>query len=109
MSSRQQHTTHVLNDLPALASLHPSMEDVHPTATAIARTLEVIDSVELAKRLSVPETWIRSRSNRKRTADPIPHYRLGRYIRFSWGSVELNDWLARQLVSTDGVWSRRKI
>jgi hypothetical protein len=69
--------------------------------------LEVIDSIELAKRLSVPESWIRSRTNQKRTCDPIPHYRLGRYIRFSWGSTELGDWLQRQLVSTDGVWSRR--
>jgi hypothetical protein len=34
-------------------------------------------------------------------------YRLGRYIRFSWRSAELSDWLQRQLVSTDGVWSRR--
>jgi hypothetical protein len=69
--------------------------------------LEVIDSIELAKRLSVPESWIRSRTNQKRTCDPIPHYRLGRYIRFSWRSAELSDWLQRQLVSTDGVWSRR--
>jgi hypothetical protein len=69
--------------------------------------LEVIDSIELAKRLSVPESWIRSRTNQKRTCDPIPHYRLGRYVRFSWGSAELSDWLQRQLVSTDGVWSRR--
>ena len=70
--------------------------------------LEVIDSAELAKRLSVPENWIRSRTNRNRTSDPIPHYRLGRYIRFSWGSDELRDWLNRQLVSTDRQWSRRR-
>jgi len=71
--------------------------------------VEVIDSTELAKRLSVPESWIRSRTNQKRTSDPIPHYRLGRYIRFSWGSAELSDWLSRQLVSTDRVWSRREL
>jgi hypothetical protein len=65
-------------------------------------SLEVIDSLELAKRLRVPESWIRSRTNRKRTSDPIPHYRLGRYIRFSWGSFELSDWLRRQLVRTNG-------
>lgn len=70
--------------------------------------IEVIDSAELAKRLSVPESWIRSRTNRNRTGDPIPHYRLGRYIRFSWGSDELRDWLNRQLVSTDRQWSRRR-
>ena len=70
--------------------------------------IEVIDSAELAKRLSIPESWIRSRTNHNRTSDPIPHYRLGRYIRFSWGSDELRDWLNRQLVSMDRQWSRRR-
>jgi hypothetical protein len=63
--------------------------------------VEVIDSTELAKRLNVPETWVRSRTNPKRTSDPIPHFRLGRYIRFPWGSEELREWLERQLVSTN--------
>jgi hypothetical protein len=63
--------------------------------------VEVIDSTELAKRLHVPETWVRSRTNLKRTDDPIPHLRLGRYVRFYWGSEPLEDWLARQLVSTN--------
>src|SRR5215510_3495085 len=64
--------------------------------------VEVIDSTELAKRLNVPETWVRSRTNAKRTSDPIPHLRLGRYVRFPWGSSELRDWLDRQLVSANG-------
>jgi hypothetical protein len=63
--------------------------------------VEVIDSTELAKRLNVPETWVRSRSNAKRTCDPIPHFRLGRYVRFPRGSDELRDWLDRQLVSAN--------
>lgn len=71
--------------------------------------VEVIDSTELAKRLNVPETWVRSRSNTKRTSDPIPHLRFGRYVRFPWGSPELREWLKRQLVSTDRVWSRREL
>jgi hypothetical protein len=29
--------------------------------------------------------------------DPIPHLRLGRYIRFRWGSPELEAWLKRRL------------
>ena len=74
----------------------------------LSGAIEVIDSAELAKRLSIPESWIRSRTNHNRTSDPIPHYRLGRYIRFSWGSDELRDWLNRQLVSTDRQWSRRR-
>jgi hypothetical protein len=71
--------------------------------------VEVIDSAELAKRLNVPETWVRSRTNPKRTNDPIPHFRLGRYVRFPWGSEQLLEWLNRQLVSTGRVWSRRTI
>jgi len=63
--------------------------------------LEVIDSAELAKRLNVPETWVRSRTNAKRTRDPIPHFRLGRYVRFPWGSEELREWLDHQLVSAN--------
>jgi hypothetical protein len=62
---------------------------------------EVIDSTELAKRLNVPVSWIRSRTNKNRTSDPIPHFRLGRYVRFPWGSDELRDWLDRRLVSTN--------
>jgi hypothetical protein len=64
--------------------------------------VEVIDSTELAKRLNVPETRVRSRTNAKRTTDPIPHLRLGRYVRLPWGSSELRDWLERQLVSANG-------
>ena len=70
---------------------------------------EVIDSNELAKRLNVPETWVRSRTNLKRTNDPIPHLRFGRYVRFSWGSDTLREWLERRLVSTNGGRSLRRI
>ncbi len=69
---------------------------------------EVIDSTELAKRLNVPESWIRSRTDKKRTSDPIPHFRLGRYVRFPWGSDELRDWLDRQLVSTNRAGHQRR-
>ena len=71
-------------------------------ATMNQAEVEVIDSTELAKRLNVPETWVRSRTNAKRTSDPIPHFRLGRYVRFPWGSTEFREWLDRQLVSANG-------
>jgi len=70
---------------------------------------EMIDSAELAKRLGVPESWVRSRSNPKRTSDPIPHYRLGRYINFSWGSDLLRAWLERQLVGANRNRSGKEI
>jgi hypothetical protein len=58
---------------------------------------ELLDSTELAARWQVPESWIR---NRTRTRTPkeerIPCFRLGRYVRFDWGSPRLADWLARK-------------
>jgi len=71
--------------------------------------VEAIDSAELAKRLHVPETWGPFTHNLNRTADPIPHLRLGRYVHFYWGSEQLEEWLSRQLVSTNGAGHLRRI
>ena len=57
--------------------------------------LEILNSAELAKRWGVPETWVRDQV-RRRSLDPIPHVRLGKYVRFEWGSESLNDWWARR-------------
>lgn len=58
---------------------------------------ELIDSAELATRLRVPESWIRNRT-RARTPreERIPCLRLGRYVRFEWGSIPLSEWLAKK-------------
>lgn len=56
---------------------------------------EVFNSAMLAERWCVPETWIRDQT-RSRALDPIPHVRLGRYIRFEWGSPGLVEWWARR-------------
>jgi len=57
---------------------------------------EIIDAPELAKRWRVPESWIYSKV-RLRTAirEQIPHLQFGRYVRFEWGSTELEAWLAK--------------
>jgi len=57
---------------------------------------EIIDCPTLAKRLCVPTTWIRDQV-RSRVPDPIPHLRLGKYVRFRWGSPELQQWLTRRI------------
>ena len=56
--------------------------------------LELIDSAELATRWRVPESSIRNHT-RSRTPreERIPCLRLGRYVRFEWGSSSLQDWL----------------
>jgi hypothetical protein len=58
---------------------------------------ELIDSAELAARLRVPESWVRNHT-RARTpkAERIPCLRLGKYVRFEWGSQHLADWLAKK-------------
>jgi len=56
---------------------------------------ELIDSAELAKRWSLPESWIRDQV-RSRAVDPLPCVKFGKYIRFAWRSPELNNWLNRR-------------
>jgi len=56
----------------------------------------IIDTKALSVYLQVPESWVREYV-RTRTSDPIPHLRLGKYVRFRWGSPELTAWLNRRL------------
>jgi hypothetical protein len=60
---------------------------------------EFIDSKMLAERWALPESWIRE-GVRSRTADPIPHLKFGKYIRFRWGSPELAGWAERRIVGS---------
>jgi hypothetical protein len=41
---------------------------------------EFIDTRELARRLTVPASWIRDQV-RARSEDPLPHVNLGKYVR----------------------------
>lgn len=61
---------------------------------------ELLTPAEFAERLKVPVTWVRERTrSRELHGDVIPHLRLGRYIRYQWGSPELEAWLQRRLYS----------
>jgi hypothetical protein len=59
--------------------------------------VELIESAELAARWRVPESWVRNRT-RARTPreERIPCLRLGRYVRFEWGSPKLQEWLEKK-------------
>ena len=59
---------------------------------------EFISSKELASRWDLPESWIREQV-RARATDPLPHVRFGKYVRFRWGSPELELWAERRIVS----------
>jgi len=58
---------------------------------------EIVDSRELARRLTVPVSWIRDQV-RARSEDPLPHLNLGKYVRFLWGSPALEEWIRRRIV-----------
>jgi len=58
---------------------------------------EFIDCSELARRWDVPVSWIRDQV-RKRAEDPLPHVNLGKYVRFLWGSPEIQAWIERRIV-----------
>lgn len=58
--------------------------------------LEVLNSVELAQRLKVKESWVVDQSKRSRASDPIPVFRLGKHRRYRWGSPEMDAWLDRR-------------
>lgn len=65
------------------------------SSTSALPFYEVIGSDELATRLAVPASWVRDQV-RRRAVDPIPCLRLGRYVRFQWGSPELLAWIQRR-------------
>jgi hypothetical protein len=68
-----------------------------PVSSEHTTTDTLIDAAELAKLLRVPESWVRNRTRaRTPVAERIPCVRLGRYVRFAWGSPSLQAWLERQ-------------
>ncbi len=76
--------------------------DIAPSISALNDpSVEIIDSKELARRLCLPESWVRDRV-RARNNDPLPHVKVGRDVRFEWSSPELVQWWARHRVSKQG-------
>jgi hypothetical protein len=67
---------------------------------------ERIDSAEFASRLGVRKSWVDERV-RARAKDKIPHYKFGKYVRFAWGSPDLEEWLRKcMVVSNSGLVNR---
>ena len=81
--------------------IQTSSDNASPTTALNDPSIQIIDSKELATRLRVPESWVRDRV-RVRSDDPLPHVKIGRYVRFEWGSPDLVEWWARHRVSKQG-------
>jgi hypothetical protein len=82
------------------------IKDVPAAAMPEPPKYEFIGSVELAKRLGLPKSWVDERV-RNRTKDIIPHFKFGKYTKFAWGSPDLAEWLRRRkVVSNSGLVNR---
>jgi excisionase family DNA binding protein len=67
------------------------------TPVAIAVPLEILTPQQVAERLQLPESWVYEQTRNRasiRVADPLPHMKVGRYLRFKWSDVLA--WLERQ-------------
>lgn len=54
---------------------------------------QILTLAELAERLKVSERWVYEKT-RRRSPNPLPTIRIGRYLRFNWISVSA--WLNEQ-------------
>ena len=53
-------------------------------------TEELLTVSEVAAALKVPVSWVYERTRRSGT-EQIPHFKLGKYLRFRWSTVR--EWL----------------
>jgi hypothetical protein len=96
------NTTPAISSEPSNAASEPAPYAQNPSASqgpdiVSATMYEFIDTRELARRLTVPPSWIRDQV-RARSEDPLPHVNLGKYVRFLWGSPALELWIRRRIV-----------
>lgn len=61
-----------------------------PVAVCPITPGDILTPQQLAERLQVPLSWIYEKS-RRRQQQPLPTFRIGKYIRFSWAAV--STWL----------------
>jgi excisionase family DNA binding protein len=59
--------------------------------TNISDNSELLTIDEVAARMKVPTSWVYERTRRRGT-EQIPHYKLGKYLRFDL--TEVNAWLS---------------
>jgi excisionase family DNA binding protein len=48
---------------------------------------QLLTVTEVASNLRVPVTWVYERTRRS-GSDQIPHFKLGKYLRFHWSAVQ---------------------
>lgn len=48
---------------------------------------DILTPTQLAKRLQVTLNWVYEKTRRRKTDNPMPHLKLGRYLRFFWSDI----------------------
>jgi predicted DNA-binding transcriptional regulator AlpA len=48
---------------------------------------DILTPTQLAKRLQVSLNWVYEKTRRRKLANPMPHLKLGRYLRFFWPDI----------------------
>ena len=74
----------------------PAIRQIAVTKTEVAVPIDpsqILTLAELAERLKVSERWVYEKT-RRRSPNPLPTIRIGRYLRFNWISVSA--WLNEQ-------------
>ena len=77
-----------------MQTLNTSQRELYTEAQS-ARTMNCDDLLtvgEVARLLKVPPSWVYERT-RRRGIDRLPHFKIGKYLRFSEG--EIVAWLER--------------
>jgi hypothetical protein len=61
---------------------------------------DILTSRELTSRLKVPHTYVynMTKRSRRQSGDTLPHFKMGRYLRFRWS--EVCKWLESQRAKT---------
>lgn len=54
---------------------------------------------EIAEYLGVPDSWVYDRT-RRNGPDRIPHFKLGKYLKFDPDSEEFRQWMRTQFVGS---------
>lgn len=70
------------------ARLVPGNEgQVNTSADCSKQVDEILTVAEVSALKKVPKSWVYART-RRRAADSIPHYKFGKYVRFSAAEVD---------------------
>ena len=83
---------------PKFSVASPAVSAFESPNSLIIDPSQILTLSEVAERLKVSQRWVYEKT-RRRSLNPLPVIRIGRYLRFNW--IDVSTWLQRQ--STGGA------